>query len=98
MTSIEPTSRDRVRVVSLVPDVLDHQRAIQRVMQLVREKRGGYVCFSTVHMVMESHDSPEFGAKVNGADMIVTDGMPLVWMQKFAITRRFRSRRKTSRH
>ena len=66
MTSIEPTSRDRVRVVSLVPDVLDHQRAIQRVMQLVREKRGGYVCFSTVHMVMESHDSPEFGAKVNG--------------------------------
>jgi N-acetylglucosaminyldiphosphoundecaprenol N-acetyl-beta-D-mannosaminyltransferase len=83
MNPIETTTRDRVPVVSLLPDVLDHQRAIQRVMQLVREKRGGYVCFSTVHMVMESYDSPGFGAKVNGADMIVTDGMPLVWMQKF---------------
>jgi N-acetylglucosaminyldiphosphoundecaprenol N-acetyl-beta-D-mannosaminyltransferase len=78
----EETLRDRVRVVSLMPDVLDHERAIERVKHLVRAKRGGYVCFSTVHMVMESHDSPEFAAKVNGADMIVTDGMPLVWMQK----------------
>jgi len=33
-------------------------------------------------MVMESHDSPEFAAKVNAADMIVPDGMPIVWMQK----------------
>lgn len=82
MNLSEETLRDRVRVVSLMPDVLDHERAIERVKHLVRAKRRGYVCFSTVHMVMESHDSPEFAAKVNGADMIVTDGMPLVWMQK----------------
>jgi N-acetylglucosaminyldiphosphoundecaprenol N-acetyl-beta-D-mannosaminyltransferase len=31
---------------------------------------------------MESYDSAEFAAKVNGADLIVTDGMPIVWMQK----------------
>ena len=29
-----------------------------------------------------SCDDPEFGAKVNAADMVVTDGMPLVWMQR----------------
>jgi N-acetylglucosaminyldiphosphoundecaprenol N-acetyl-beta-D-mannosaminyltransferase len=82
MTYNETTTRDRARVVSLLPDVLDHERAIRRITQLVERQQGGYVCFSTVHMVMESYDSPDFGAKVNGADVIVTEGMPLVWMQK----------------
>ena len=83
MISTDKTTRDRARVVSLLPDVLDHESAIGRIVQLVREERGGYVCFSTVHMVMESHDSPKFGAIVNGADLIVTDGMPLVWMLRY---------------
>ncbi|MEP6923735.1 MAG: WecB/TagA/CpsF family glycosyltransferase [Pyrinomonadaceae bacterium] len=70
----------RVRVVSLVPDVCNQERTINKIVELVG--RGGYVCFSTVHMVMESYDNAEYAAKVNGADLIVTDGMPLVWMQK----------------
>lgn len=73
---------ERVRVVSLDTDVVDHGYAVERVVELVRRGDGGYVCFSTVHMVMESFDSPEFASKVNGADMIVTDGMPIVWMQR----------------
>lgn len=82
MTSPTTTSLGRVRVLSLTPDVLDHEAAVQRVVELVRKGDGGYVCFSTVHMVMEAHDSPEFAVKVNAADMIVPDGMPIVWMQK----------------
>lgn len=77
-----PQKQDRVRVVSLHPNVVTHESAINRVAELAAEGRGSYVCFSTVHMVMESHDHPEYGSKVNAADMIVPDGMPLVWMQK----------------
>lgn len=73
---------DRVRVVSLTPNVLSLESAIAAIDSLVQRGDGGYVCFSTVHMVMESHDDPDFGAKVNAADLIVTDGMPLVWMQR----------------
>lgn len=76
------TFDDRVRVVSLTPNVLDHDKAIASIAGLVRAGGGGYVCFSTVHMVMESYDDAEFGKKVNAADLIVTDGMPLVWMQR----------------
>ena len=72
----------RVRVVSLYPNVCNHETAIKKIAGLVAARNGGYVCFSTVHMVMESYDNQEFGAKVNGADFIVPDGMPLVWMQK----------------
>lgn len=74
--------QNRVRVVSLFPDVVNHESAIEKVAELVKEDNGGYVCFSTVHMVMESYDDRGFAAKVNGADLIVTDGMPIVWMQK----------------
>lgn len=74
--------RQQLRVISLFPDVCEHDALIQKIDQLVRRDRGSYVCFSTVHMVMESYDQPEFGEKVNSADIIVTDGMPLVWMQR----------------
>jgi N-acetylglucosaminyldiphosphoundecaprenol N-acetyl-beta-D-mannosaminyltransferase len=82
----------RVRVVSLLPNVVSHDSAIREIAGLAARKNGGYVCFSTVHMVMESFDNPEFGAKVNGADYIVTDGMPLVWMQKLQGARASRVR------
>lgn len=74
--------RRRVGVVALAPDVVTLRSATERIVALARARRGGYVCFSTVHMVMESYDDPQFAAKVNAADLIVTDGMPLVWMQK----------------
>ena len=73
---------ERVRVVSLFPNVVSTDSAIEHINELVTAKNGGYVCFSTVHMVMESHDNAEYGERVNGADVIIPDGMPLVWMQK----------------
>ena len=73
----------RVRVVSLFPNVVTADSIIGKVHNLVKAGKGGYVCFSTVHMVMESHDNAEYGAKVNAADLIIPDGMPLVWMQKW---------------
>ena len=76
------SKRERCRVVSLDVDVVSHDSAVERVVWLAQSGRGSYVCFGTVHMVMESHDSPEFGARVNAADMIVPDGMPTVWMQR----------------
>lgn len=82
MKNSEITKENRVRVVSLFPDVVSRDSIIRKIAALVEQKRGGYVCFSTVHMVMESFDNAEFAEKVNSADLIVTDGMPLVWMQK----------------
>lgn len=42
--------------------------------------RPRYVCVANVHMTMEAFDSPRFKQIVNGADMVTSDGMPLVWM------------------
>jgi N-acetylglucosaminyldiphosphoundecaprenol N-acetyl-beta-D-mannosaminyltransferase len=78
----ELKNTERVRVVSLDTTVIDIDSAMARIVEMARAGESRYVCFSTVHMTMESHDDPAFGAKVNAADMVVTDGMPLVWMQK----------------
>lgn len=72
----------RVKAVSLDVDVCDHQSVIERVVEIARRGEGGYVCFSTVHMVMESYDDADFGKKVNNADLIIPDGMPLMWLQR----------------
>lgn len=69
-------------MVSLDADVCDHRSAVKRVAELAEQAEGSYVCFGTVHMIMESYDSPEFAEKVNAAGMIIPDGMPLVWMQR----------------
>ena len=75
-------NQKRARVVSLMTNVCNHESAIEKIVELVKGENGGYVCFSTVHMVMESYDNEEYGEKVNGADFVIPDGMPLVWMQK----------------
>jgi N-acetylglucosaminyldiphosphoundecaprenol N-acetyl-beta-D-mannosaminyltransferase len=75
-------ARERYRVVSLDIDRCTHDSAVERVVHLARRDSGAYVCFGTVHMIMESFDSPEFAERVNNADLIVPDGMPTVWMQR----------------
>jgi N-acetylglucosaminyldiphosphoundecaprenol N-acetyl-beta-D-mannosaminyltransferase len=68
----------KIRVITLQTDVTDHVSAVEAIAAL----KGGYVCVATVHMVMEAYDHPEFAAKVNAADLVVPDGMPLLWIQK----------------
>jgi N-acetylglucosaminyldiphosphoundecaprenol N-acetyl-beta-D-mannosaminyltransferase len=40
---------------------------------------GRYVCAANVHMTMEAYDDPDFQAVVNDADLVVADGVPMVW-------------------
>lgn len=47
---------------------------------LRRESR--IVCAANVHMLVEAHRRPEFGAILEGADLVAPDGMPLVWMMR----------------
>jgi len=53
--------------------------ASRRVLRWAREPIGRFVCHANVHMTMEAADDPAFQALVNGADLVVPDGVPLVW-------------------
>ena len=57
-----------------------YEESVRWTLENARSGASKYVCFSNVHMIMESYDSPEFRAVLNDADFVNTDGMPLVWV------------------
>ena len=60
-------------------DATDYADATARVVDWARRGESRFVCLSNVHMVMEGWDSAEFREIINTADLITTDGVPLVW-------------------
>lgn len=60
-------------------DYTNYTEASEKVLAMAREGQAGYVCISTVHMVIEGYDDPEFRRIVNGVDLATLDGIPLVW-------------------
>jgi N-acetylglucosaminyldiphosphoundecaprenol N-acetyl-beta-D-mannosaminyltransferase len=59
--------------------VSNYGEVVQRCTAWAKAGESRSVFFATVHMLMEAHDAPAFRAKLNNADMVNSDGMPLVW-------------------
>lgn len=53
--------------------------AAARCMAWAKAGEAREVLFANVHLVMEAWDDPELRCKVNAADLVNPDGMPLVW-------------------
>lgn len=66
-------------IVGTRVDATSYEDATDRIVRWTAAGESRYICISTVHMVMEGHDDPEYQAIVNGADLVTPDGMPLVW-------------------
>lgn len=55
------------------------EEAASVIASWAADGRGRAVCAANVHMVMEAWDDTAFAALLEGADLIVCDGRPLVW-------------------
>lgn len=67
-------------VLGMRVDAGSYPSTVERIIAWAADRQPHYVCVANVHMVMEAHDSPAFKQIVNGADMVTSDGMPLVFM------------------
>src|ERR1700674_3088018 len=65
-------------VLGLSVNELSYEAVVTRIKQWAGEATSHYMCISTVHMVMEGFDNPEFQEIVNQADLVAADGMPIV--------------------
>ena len=72
----------RCHVLGMRVDELDYDTVLRQVRQWAERRESRYMCISTVHMVMESHNDPQFQAVVNGADLVGADGMPVIWASR----------------
>ena len=74
----------RVNVLGVGLSVLDLQTALESMARAIAEKRKGYICITGVHGVSEAQTDPLFRVILNEAFLCTPDGMPMVWMGKFA--------------
>jgi len=67
------------RILGMRVDATDYDSAVAAILELARAGQGGTVCVATVHMVMEAFDAPDYQRLVNAAELVTSDGVPLVW-------------------
>jgi len=60
-------------------DATSYGDACDRIAAWIEAGTGGYVVAANVHVVMTARWQAEFQAVVNGARLVTSDGMPLVW-------------------
>ena len=70
----------RIDVVGMPVTLANLSESIGVLITWAKSMTTRYVCVANVHMSVESMSSPEFRNVVAQADMVTSDGMPLVWM------------------
>lgn len=66
-------------ILDMRVDATSYSDAVDRVLRWAEQGESRYVCCANVHSVMESFDAPEFRSCMNSADLVTSDGVPLVW-------------------
>lgn len=69
----------RLDILGTPVDALDLQRATAEITAWVDEGRRAYVCVTGVHGIMEARRHEDVRKAHLNADLVVPDGMPLVW-------------------
>jgi len=70
---------EHVRLMGLEVAKLTATEAIAVVLQALDSRRGGWICPVNLDVLRQVVESNELRALVNRADLVVADGMPLVW-------------------
>lgn len=71
----------RQSVLGMKVDITNSNTVLAQVQTWSLDLIGRYICVSNVHMCMETFDNIDYLKVVNGADLIVPDGRPIVWAQ-----------------
>ena len=71
------TIAPKQRVIATDITIATEAEFISNIFALAAMRKGSYVTFTNVHMLMEARQDPAFAAVVNGADMAMADGAPV---------------------
>lgn len=80
----QPADLKRVNVLGVGISVINLQTALRAVADALERRRGGYVCVTGVHGVMEAQEDATFRGILNRAFLNTPDGMPMVWAGRVA--------------
>ncbi len=78
--SRNPNVPQRIDVLGVRAHAVSVQSAKTALLGALKCHRKGYVCFASVHGVMEAQSDPELMKIYDDAFLVAPDGMPLVWV------------------
>src|SRR3982074_2736142 len=73
---------DRIRLMGLPIDCVTENAAVDQILASIRAGYGGWVATPNVQHLRILSSSSELASLVSSADLIIADGMPLVWASK----------------
>lgn len=72
----------RMKFLNTEVDNLTMNEAVQKIEQLILSKKTSYVVTPNVDHIVKLETDKEFQKVYKEADLILTDGMPLIWISK----------------
>lgn len=72
----------RMKFLNTEVDNLTMNEAVQAIEQLILNKKPSYVVTPNVDHIVKLEEDKEFREVYKEADLILTDGMPLIWISK----------------
>lgn len=76
-STLNTTLPSKVAVFGSRISVGSREAIVDAIFSAAEQRRGAYVCFANVHMLMEADTDPGFQEVLNGADLALPDGAPV---------------------
>jgi N-acetylglucosaminyldiphosphoundecaprenol N-acetyl-beta-D-mannosaminyltransferase len=70
------------RVIGSPLTALSFDAQMQVIVEWAKRRLSKMVCVANAHMLVEAHWNSEFAEVLEKADIVTSDGMPIVWMMK----------------
>ena len=77
------TKYETAKILGILVEPLDMERAVARVREELEGRRKGYVCLIGVHGIMEAQRDPGLAQVYARASLMVPDGTPTVWVGRW---------------
>jgi N-acetylglucosaminyldiphosphoundecaprenol N-acetyl-beta-D-mannosaminyltransferase len=74
----------RLDVYGLKFDPVTEDDAVERVIELTESRNGAFVVTPNLELMRQGHERPEARRHVEEADLVLADGMPVVWASRIA--------------
>ena len=68
----------RIDIFGIGFDSLDKDEAVKSALEIISQRRGGYMVTPNPEIVMESWKNPELKAAVTDADLVIPDGIGII--------------------
>src|SRR5215470_9863847 len=76
----------RISLLGMEVDRLDEREAVETILDASGEDRGGVVMTPNLEHLSEYRTSPEVREAFDDAEIVVADGMPLIWASRLQRT------------